>query len=149
MKLLKPTWVNHNGECARGSRGAEPGDGPLSGARWEPHAGLPASLRCRVPGARAAGPAVADFVLARGDREPGTCSATSALAPALAPSPRPPACGPGRVSGPGLRPGCARTFQCVKLERSGLSVPGCRPGMGTSCHARGAGSGDSALGGVP
>lgn len=105
MKLLKPTWVNHNGECARGSRETEPGDGPWCGARWEPRAGLPASLRRRVPGARAAGPAVADFVLARGDREPGTCSATSALAPALAPSPRPPARGPGRVRGAALGAG--------------------------------------------
>lgn len=52
MKLLKPTWVNHNGECAQESPEAEPEVGLGSGLGLGSHKG-PASLapdaRCRVP----------------------------------------------------------------------------------------------------
>lgn len=75
MKLLKPTWVNHNGECAQGSRKAEPGVESGSGVGSEPRAG-PARLAPDAPGAQTAGSAGADFVLRRGKpASTGTCSA--------------------------------------------------------------------------
>lgn len=43
MKLLKPTWVNHNGECAQGSREAEPAVGSGSGVESGRAQILPAS----------------------------------------------------------------------------------------------------------
>lgn len=79
MKLLKPTWVNHNGECARGPQA--PGRAGVWGA-GQPR---PASRLAPARGARAVGPAGAGSVPTRGHRRltcsrPRTCAEPSATA---------------------------------------------------------------------
>lgn len=51
MKLLKPTWVNHNGECVLGSQEGEPEVGSEPGLGLGSHIGPArfAPARCQVP----------------------------------------------------------------------------------------------------
>lgn len=150
MKLLKPTWVNHNGECAPGSRKAESGVEAGSGAGSEPRAG-PALLAPDAPGARCPVPklqgrrartlssargsrrarARAPLVLSESALTPGACTEPSVAHPWSVEEPRlPPGSGPGRQPAPATRlqqPGCAQMVQCVKLGPSplcGFSVAG-------------------------
>ena len=64
MKLLKPTWVNHNGECA-GAASPRPGRGLRRGG-----AAVRSSHLAPARAARVAGPAGADSVLTLGHRAP-------------------------------------------------------------------------------
>lgn len=151
MKLLKPTWVNHNGECAQVSRKVEPGVESESGVGSEPRAG-PARLAPDAPGARCPNCGVGGSGLCPPPGEAGehghvlrlsSANPPSLLALALSPrSPTrgpwrsrglPPGSGPGRQPAPATRlqqPGCAQMVQRVKLGPGplrGFSVAGRTP----------------------
>lgn len=118
MKLLKPTWVNHNGECVWGSRGA----GPETGQGLEPggcraqvlpgvlHAGRP------VPGPRDWRARTLPW---RGDSgyraraPPGRGHVDSRPSPFAEPSVADAWSGQGSRPGSGSWQGCARMVQCV------------------------------------